>query len=154
MSKQLKVVEDATCTFCGCVCDDIDLKVEGDRIVDAKRACVLGTAWFLNHEVEDCPSCHVDGQPASVQAGIERAAQILSNANYCYSWSVPKARGNRRKALIPYTDSSIASAHPDWKVYVMPCSVWATPATSTSIKPRKSLTNVSPSWVQPACATG
>ena len=36
-----KVVQDATCTFCGCVCDDIDLHVEGDKIVDAKRACIL-----------------------------------------------------------------------------------------------------------------
>ena len=44
-----KVVQDATCTFCGCVCDDIDLHVEGDKIVDAKRACVLGSSWFLNH---------------------------------------------------------------------------------------------------------
>ena len=25
---QLKVVQDATCTFCGCVCDDIDLTVK------------------------------------------------------------------------------------------------------------------------------
>ena len=53
----LKIVEDATCTFCGCVCDDIDLTVEGDKIVAAKRACVLGKAWFLNHEIEDRPSC-------------------------------------------------------------------------------------------------
>ena len=53
---QLKIVEDATCTFCGCVCDDIELHVEDDhRITQAKRACVLGKAWFLNHEVEDRP---------------------------------------------------------------------------------------------------
>ena len=28
---ELKVVEDATCTFCGCVCDDIELTVEVTR---------------------------------------------------------------------------------------------------------------------------
>jgi formylmethanofuran dehydrogenase subunit B len=79
---ELKVVKDATCTFCGCVCDDIELKVEGHKIVEAKRACVLGTAWFLNHEVEDRPSCLIQGRPASVEQGIERAAQILANAKY------------------------------------------------------------------------
>src|SRR6185295_13419766 len=31
-SPPLKIVEDATCTFCSCVCDDIDLSVQGDRI--------------------------------------------------------------------------------------------------------------------------
>lgn len=81
-TEELKVVKDATCTFCGCVCDDIDLKVDGDHIVEAKRACVLGTAWFLNHDVEDGPSCRIDGQPASVAEGVERAAQILHNAKY------------------------------------------------------------------------
>ena len=54
---ELKVVTDATCTFCGCVCDDIDLTVDGDQIVKAKRACILGKAWFLNHTADDRPSC-------------------------------------------------------------------------------------------------
>jgi formylmethanofuran dehydrogenase subunit B len=79
---ELKVVQDATCTFCGCVCDDIDLKVDGHTIVDAKRACVLGTAWFLNHEIEDRPSCLIEGKPASVEEGVERASQILAAAKY------------------------------------------------------------------------
>lgn len=79
---ELKIVTDATCTFCGCVCDDIELKVEGHRITEAKRACVLGTAWFLNHEVDDRPSCLVDGRPASVAEGIERSARILADARY------------------------------------------------------------------------
>ena len=78
----LKIIKDATCTFCGCVCDDIDLKVDGNHIVEAKRACVLGTSWFLNHEIEDRPSCHIDGKPATVEDGIERAARILTGAKY------------------------------------------------------------------------
>ena len=76
------IVDDATCTFCGCVCDDIELKVQGKRIVEAKRACALGTAWFLHHRIEDRPACRVDGQPASVTDGIERAARILVDARY------------------------------------------------------------------------
>ena len=78
----VKVVEDATCTFCGCVCDDIDLKVQGSQIVEAKRACVLGTAWFLNHEIDERPACLIEGRPAAVGEGIERAAQILTEADY------------------------------------------------------------------------
>jgi len=79
---ELKIVKDATCTFCGCVCDDIDLTVEGHRITEAKRACVLGTGWFLNHDIEDRPACLIHGQPASVAEGIEKASQILANAKY------------------------------------------------------------------------
>ncbi len=78
----LKIVSDATCTFCGCVCDDIELKVDGNRIVQAKRACALGTAWFLNHQIEDIPSCLIEGQAAPVEEGIRRAAEILTASRY------------------------------------------------------------------------
>ncbi|MBI1901832.1 MAG: formylmethanofuran dehydrogenase subunit B [Planctomycetia bacterium] len=78
----LKIVADATCTFCGCVCDDIELAVDGTHIVEAKRACVLGKSWFLNHDVDDRPSCLIEGNPASVADGIERAARILVEAKY------------------------------------------------------------------------
>ena len=33
------IVKNATCTFCGCVCDDIELHADGERIVKTKDAC-------------------------------------------------------------------------------------------------------------------
>jgi formylmethanofuran dehydrogenase subunit B len=75
-------VEDATCTFCGCVCDDITLKVEGDRITEAKSACGLGRSWFFKHRLTDQPACLVEGRPAPLEEGIERAARILTDAKY------------------------------------------------------------------------
>ena len=79
---ELKIVKDATCTFCGCVCDDIDLTVESNHITKAQRACVLGKAWFLNHAIEDKPSCLIDGKPATLEQGYDRAAQILTGGKY------------------------------------------------------------------------
>jgi formylmethanofuran dehydrogenase subunit B len=79
---ELKVVSNATCTFCGCVCDDIELTVEGHTITKAKNACVLGKAWFLNHHIENRPVATIEGKPATLEEGIERAAQILANARY------------------------------------------------------------------------
>lgn len=79
---ELKIVEDATCTFCGCVCDDIQLTVEGHKITKAKKACVLGTSWFLNHEIEDRAPCFIKGKPAPLEAGIKEAAKILHEARY------------------------------------------------------------------------
>src|SRR5687767_4535297 len=76
------VIEDSTCTFCGCVCDDIDITVKDGHITDAKRACVLGKAWFYNHHADDRPSCLIEGRAASVAEGVERAARILTEAKY------------------------------------------------------------------------
>ena len=66
----LNVVKNATCTFCGCVCDDMELHVEGDRIVKAKNACSLGESWFRNHTAEHAyPDALIDGKEADTLAG-------------------------------------------------------------------------------------
>ena len=76
------VVKNATCTFCGCVCDDIELHAEGERIVKTKSACSLGESWFKNHTAERLyPDALIDGEPASVDEAVEAAAEFLYQAN-------------------------------------------------------------------------
>ncbi len=78
----LTIVKNATCTFCGCVCDDIELHADGTKIVETKRACSLGESWFKNHTAEHLyPDALIDGQPASVADAVEAAAQYLYDAN-------------------------------------------------------------------------
>ena len=77
-----KIIRDATCTFCGCVCDDIDLTVQDGQIIAAERACELGQSWFSNRRMDQQPSCRIAGQSASMADGIERAARILAAARY------------------------------------------------------------------------
>ena len=78
----LTVVKNATCTFCGCVCDDIELKADGERIVETKAACVLGTSWFKNHTAERLyPDALIDGKEASVDEAVEAAAEFLYAAD-------------------------------------------------------------------------
>ncbi|MGI9302809.1 MAG: formylmethanofuran dehydrogenase subunit B [Gammaproteobacteria bacterium] len=84
MSENTKLVEHATCTFCGCVCDDMDLTVDMDekRITKAKNACVLGRAWFAKHTIGDHPAAMVNGEETSIDDAVEEAAQILANARF------------------------------------------------------------------------
>jgi formylmethanofuran dehydrogenase subunit B len=78
----LNIVKNATCTFCGCVCDDIELQADAERIVKTKHACILGEAWFLNHTAERLyPDALVDGQPATLDEAIETAADYLYRAD-------------------------------------------------------------------------
>jgi formylmethanofuran dehydrogenase subunit B len=79
---ELSVVKNATCTFCGCVCDDMELHVDGDRIVKAKNACSLGESWFRNHTAERLyPDALVDGRPATLDQAVEAAADFLLDAH-------------------------------------------------------------------------
>ena len=78
----LTIVKNATCTFCGCVCDDIELHADGQKIVETKRACSLGESWFKNHTAERLyPDALIDGKPASVADAVEAAAEYLYQAN-------------------------------------------------------------------------
>ena len=78
----LSIINNATCTFCGCVCDDIQLHHDEMRIHKANKACVLGTAWFLNHTAEKkYPMALIDGRPASLDDAVEAAANYLYDAH-------------------------------------------------------------------------
>ncbi len=79
---ELNVVENATCTFCGCVCDDIELHADNERIVKTKHACSLGEAWFKNHTAEHLyPDALINGQEATVEEAVQVAAKYLHAAH-------------------------------------------------------------------------
>jgi formylmethanofuran dehydrogenase subunit B len=79
---ELTVTKNAVCTFCGCVCDDIELHADAERIVETKRACILGEAWFKNHTAErHYPDALIDGREATVHEAVEAAAEFLHAAD-------------------------------------------------------------------------
>lgn len=101
---ELKIVEDATCTFCGCVCDDMVLTVEDNKITKAKNACVLGKAWFFNHHIEDRPEATIEGQPASYEDAFDRAAEILLNANYPVTYGLSDTTCEAQRVAVAISD--------------------------------------------------
>ena len=105
--KNIKIVKDATCTFCGCVCDDMQLTVDLDehRITKAKNACVLGRAWFYGHTLEDRPVVLIDGKEASLEEGIETAAQILVDAKFPITYGLSDSTCEAQRVAVDIMDS-------------------------------------------------
>lgn len=101
---ETKVVENATCTFCGCVCDDMVLTVEDNHITKAKNACVLGKAWFLNHHVEQQPVATIDGRVASLDDAVERAAEILCDARYPIVYGLSDSTCEAQRVAVAVAD--------------------------------------------------
>lgn len=100
----LTVVKDAACTFCGCVCDDMELTVENNRITKAKNACVLGKAWFLNHHIDDRPDATIEGRPVSYEEAIEYAANILLNARNPVTYGLSDTTCEAQRVAVAITD--------------------------------------------------
>jgi formylmethanofuran dehydrogenase subunit B len=74
-------IDDATCLACGCLCDDLRLRVDGGRIVEASKACEAGKAWFLgDHSRGDRPAATIAGREVPLDEALTRAAEILATA--------------------------------------------------------------------------
>ncbi|MBY0522552.1 MAG: hypothetical protein K2R98_04110 [Gemmataceae bacterium] len=110
----LNVVKNATCTFCGCVCDDIELHADDERIVETKRACSLGESWFKNHTAERLyPDALIDGKPATVDEAVEAAADYLYQANMplVYGLSNVTCEAQREAVSLAETIGGVIDSH-------------------------------------------
>ena len=105
--KNIKIIKDATCTFCGCVCDDMELTVDLDehRITKAKKACVLGRAWFYEHTLEDRPVVLIDGKEATFEEGIETAAQVLVDAKFPITYGLSDSPCEAQRVAVDIMDT-------------------------------------------------
>ena len=77
----MTVITDALCPFCGCVCDDLTIVVENNKITDIKNACKLGAAKIMGHHRIEAPMMRADKKSefreVSYEEAINEAAQIL-----------------------------------------------------------------------------
>ena len=65
------------------MCDDIQLHHDEMRIHKAKNACILGTAWFMNHTAEKkYPDALIDGKEATLDEAIEAAAELSARGRH------------------------------------------------------------------------
>ena len=90
----MAVVRAVTCPVCGSLCDDVELVIEGNRIVKVKNGCAMCEAKFLGYNSEHRilrPLIRKNGElvEASMDEAIKRTAEILAEANYpiLYGWS-------------------------------------------------------------------
>jgi formylmethanofuran dehydrogenase subunit B len=85
------IIKDVICSFCGCLCDDIEVKVEDGRIVGADNACELGSAKFQTDHRLKAPIRRAGRgwEEIGYDEAIAGAAEILLDADrpLLFGWS-------------------------------------------------------------------
>lgn len=116
-----RAVENVVCTFCGCTCDDIALRVEGGRIVEARRACALGDDWFRGQPATDGVAARVEGRPATAEEAIDAVARMLTAARSPLIYGLVEASGEGQAAAVAVADllgatldTASSAAHEAW----------------------------------------
>ena len=91
----MSVIKNVTCPVCGTLCDDLEITVEKNVIIDVKNACAIGEAKFMNFSNPEHrnlkPLVRKGGElrEVSLDEAVEKSAKILANASYpiLYGWS-------------------------------------------------------------------
>jgi formylmethanofuran dehydrogenase subunit B len=89
----LKTITGVVCPFCGCLCDDLEVTSEKEKIIGVKNGCAYSLTKYLNYQKERLPAPMMRKGKEQVQVELEeavkRAAQILADATYpvLYGWS-------------------------------------------------------------------
>lgn len=98
-------IADYPCTGCGCACDDITLTVEGGRVVGAANACERGQRYLLCGQ-EDAATATIDGRPATVDAAIGRAAELLAAAKFPLVTGLTHCTVDAQRAAVAIADAA------------------------------------------------
>ena len=100
----LRVVSDAVCTFCGCLCDDIQLTIAANQIVNAENACELGRAGYLDYRAEPQSGAMVHGVAVPLEEAFAKAAKILADARFPIVYGLSESVGEAQRMAVAIAD--------------------------------------------------
>ncbi|MRG77178.1 MAG: formylmethanofuran dehydrogenase subunit B, partial [ANME-2 cluster archaeon] len=87
------IIKDVLCPFCGCLCDDLAVEVEDNKVVDVKHACKIGASKIMGHDRIKAPMMRDDKngefREVSYDEAINESAKILANSKrpLLYGWA-------------------------------------------------------------------
>jgi formylmethanofuran dehydrogenase subunit B len=80
MTEAHNTFKDIVCTFCGCLCDDIIIEVEGDKIVKNTNGCAISKERFVGRMENRCLQPTVKGNTVTLEKAIERVVEIITSS--------------------------------------------------------------------------
>ena len=104
-----RIEYDVACTVCGCVCDDLSLHWEGDRLVRVERACSLAEPWFAALGNAAPMLASVRDQATSLDQALHAAAEILSRSHAPLVYGLSRSSTPGQRAAVELAEKLGAS---------------------------------------------
>jgi len=105
--------EQATCGGCGLVCDDITALVSGDGGLERlERTCPLGDDWFSERAAPTAPVARIDGREAELEAALDQAAAILTDARSPLVYGLGRATCEAQRSAVALAETLGAAIDP------------------------------------------
>jgi formylmethanofuran dehydrogenase subunit B len=88
------------CTVCGVVCDDLRVTVDNGRITSAEGACELSRPRLLGQNATSPAVAEIDGEPATLDDAVARAAEILKAARSPLIYGLSRSTTEGQRAAV------------------------------------------------------
>ncbi|MHA1187800.1 MAG: molybdopterin-dependent oxidoreductase, partial [Candidatus Heimdallarchaeota archaeon] len=107
----MRTVKDVVCPFCGSLCDDIEVVLDKDEIIEVKNACQLGAVKIMGNKDGKrlySPLIKRDGEFVEVtyEEAAEKAAEILLEADYPIFYGFGSTEAEAHKESIVLAEES------------------------------------------------
>lgn len=103
-TSKLTSVADVACPVCGCVCDDLRLTTDGEKLLAVENACPLAEPWFQAQADARPPVAEIQGRPAGLQEALHRAAEILAKADAPLIYGLSRSSTPGQRAAVELAD--------------------------------------------------
>jgi len=72
---------DVVCTFCGCLCDDLEVEVRDNQITGVKKACSIGKNKIM-HALSDAPVPSINGPYVATSVHGRLSDELLVSKSF------------------------------------------------------------------------
>jgi formylmethanofuran dehydrogenase subunit B len=90
---------DVPCAFCGCLCDDLRVRIAGGQVVELDGACFLARPQILAAGASR-PAGRIAGRETSRAEAIHEAARVLKAARAPLVWGLGRATCEAQAAAV------------------------------------------------------
>jgi formylmethanofuran dehydrogenase subunit B len=102
----MQLYKDVVCTFCGCLCDDLEVEVEDNAVVGVKKACAIGKNKLFHDSRPDSPPASIAGREVSIEEAIDEAAHILARARYPLIYGLSSTTSEAQRELVAIAEKT------------------------------------------------
>ena len=92
------------CPGCGCVCDDVTVVFDKGQLATFEPHCEMGERWFRTHSQAGQSIATINGQPADLSVALDRAAEILKQADGPLIYGLSRSATPGQRAAIALAD--------------------------------------------------
>lgn len=110
----LRVVTDVTCMGCACLCDDVTLHIDGERLLKVEPKCSLADEWFANgSDSSPRPAAQVDEIAIDLDWALDVAAELLAEARFPLVSGLTWLSCEGQRAALEFAET-VGAAVEDW----------------------------------------